>query len=71
MDAWEKHSLDQLLYFRSLSLREKMKAVEGMADVVRHFRRMRAEGRFHAVSARKGRGKPDKKGKSRQKKGDQ
>ena len=35
--AWEEHSLSQLRYFRSLSLREKMVAVQGMADVVRRF----------------------------------
>jgi hypothetical protein len=31
-----------LLYFRSLSLREKLEAVEGMAEVVRLLERMRA-----------------------------
>jgi hypothetical protein len=32
-----------LLYFRSLSLREKFEAVEGMAEVVRLLERMRAD----------------------------
>jgi len=44
--AWEKHELEQLVYFRSLSLRQKLQAVEGMADVVRHFRKIRSEGGF-------------------------
>jgi hypothetical protein len=43
-DAWEEHNLSQLRYFRSLSLREKMQAVEGMADVLRRFEEMRARG---------------------------
>jgi hypothetical protein len=39
--AWAAHNLSQLLYFRSLSLREKLEAVQGMADVARRFREMR------------------------------
>ncbi len=42
-EAWRAHNLSQLLYFRSLSLREKFEAVEGMAEVVRLLERMRAE----------------------------
>lgn len=42
--AWKAHELDQLMYFRSLSLRKKLEAVEGMADVVRHFQKVREEG---------------------------
>lgn len=49
-EAWREHELSQLKYFRSLSLREKMEAVEGMADIVRRFERMRAEGRFRATT---------------------
>ncbi len=41
--GWDEHNLSQLRYFRSLSLREKLQAVEGMADVVRHFRQIRAQ----------------------------
>lgn len=44
--AWEEHSLSQLRYFRSLSLREKLEAVQGMADVLRRFEEMRARGEF-------------------------
>lgn len=47
--AWLEHNLSQLRYFRSLSLRSKLEAVQGMADVVRRFRQMRAEGRFRAA----------------------
>jgi hypothetical protein len=41
-ESWRAHNLSQLLYFRSLSLREKLEAVEGMAEVVRLLERMRA-----------------------------
>lgn len=40
--SWQAHNLSQLLYFRSLSLREKLTAVEGMAEVVRLLEQMRA-----------------------------
>lgn len=40
-DFWLEHNLAQLRYFRSLSLREKMSAVEGMADVVRRLEAIR------------------------------
>jgi hypothetical protein len=48
--AWETHNVSQLVYFRSLSLSEKMQAVQGMADVVRRFEEMRAKGEFHLLS---------------------
>ena len=41
--AWEEHNLSQLRYFRSLSLRTKLEAVEGMADIVRRFQELRAK----------------------------
>lgn len=44
--AWAQHNLSQLRYFRSLSLRARLEAVEGMADVIRHFEMMRTSGRF-------------------------
>jgi hypothetical protein len=46
--AWESHNLAQLLYFRSLSLREKFEAVQGMADIARRFQEMREQKRFIA-----------------------
>lgn len=48
--AWHDHNLSQLRYFRSLSLRAKMQAVEGMADVVRRFRQLRAQGKIRRAS---------------------
>jgi len=47
--AWAAHNLSQLRFFRSLSLRAKLEAVQGMADVVRRFREMRRQGRFTAA----------------------
>ncbi|MEO6078178.1 MAG: hypothetical protein ABIQ86_00130 [Steroidobacteraceae bacterium] len=44
--AWREHNLSQLLYFRSLSLRSRLEAVQGMADVIRRFEEMRRDGRF-------------------------
>ena len=44
--AWDEHNLAKLKYFRSLSLYEKLRAIEGMADVVRHFEEMRLKGGF-------------------------
>jgi len=44
--AWRAHELSQLRYFRSLSLRQKLEAVQGMADVLRLFKEMRQQGRF-------------------------
>lgn len=46
-NGWREHEISQLRQFRALSLREKMEAVQGMADVVRRFQQMRREGAFH------------------------
>lgn len=51
LDAWARHERSQALYFRSLSLQEKMEAVEAMADLIRHFEKMRAEGAFRPAVA--------------------
>jgi hypothetical protein len=48
--AWGRHNLEQLLYFRSLSLRQKLQAVEGMCDVARRFEQMRVLGKFRVGS---------------------
>jgi len=53
LDGWGEHELSQLRRFRALSLRERLLAVEGMADVVRRFEQMRREGAFHSGPARK------------------
>ncbi len=50
--AWIEHNISQLRYFRSLSLRAKLEAVQGMADVVRRFRQMRVDGRFSSPESR-------------------
>ncbi len=52
--AWHEHNISQLRHFRSLSLRARLEAVQGMADVVRHFRQMRVEGRFKESGIRGG-----------------
>jgi hypothetical protein len=44
--AWREHNLAQLRYFRSLSLRARMQAVQGMADVIRRFEELRRQGKF-------------------------
>jgi len=46
--AWREHSLSQLRYFRSLSLRARMEAVQGMADVIRRFEEMRRQGKLRS-----------------------
>jgi hypothetical protein len=45
-DAWRRHSLEQLQQFQALSLREKLAAVQGMADVVRRLTQMRVTGKL-------------------------
>jgi hypothetical protein len=46
--SWAKHNLEQLRIFRALSLRAKLEAVQGMADVVRHLSALRAAGKLYA-----------------------
>lgn len=50
--AWEAHRMAQLRRFRALSLRQKLQAVEGMADVARRFEQMRREGAFQSIESR-------------------
>jgi hypothetical protein len=45
-DGWRAHELSQLRRFSALSLREKLEAVEGMADIVRCLQQMRRKGKF-------------------------
>ena len=49
-DGWRAHELSQLRRFRALSLRQKLEAVECMADVVRRLNQMRREGTFRSGS---------------------
>ena len=44
--AWRDHNLAQLRYFRSLDLRARLEAVQGMADVIRRFEELRRQGKF-------------------------
>jgi hypothetical protein len=44
--AWREHELSQLRHFRSLSLRSRLEAVQGMADVVRRLEEMRRDGKL-------------------------
>jgi hypothetical protein len=46
--AWREHNLSQLRYFKSLSLRSRLEAVQGMADVIRRFEQMRRDGKFRS-----------------------
>ena len=45
--AWKEHNLVQLRYFRSLSLRNKMTAIEELCKIEQRFQQMRSSGRFH------------------------
>jgi hypothetical protein len=49
-DGWETHRIAQFRRFQALSLREKMHAVEAMAEVVQRFQSMRQEGAFRPGS---------------------
>jgi CRISPR-associated protein Csx17 len=47
-DGWEAHRIAQLCRFRALSLRQKLEAVEEMADVAGRLGEMRRERAFHS-----------------------
>jgi hypothetical protein len=48
--AWEQHNLSQLRYFRSLSLRGKMQAIENLCRIAQRFKQMRESGAFQCTS---------------------
>jgi hypothetical protein len=48
--TWEGSRRAQLHHALTLTLRERGEAVEGMADVVRRFQEMRAQGKFKTGS---------------------
>lgn len=50
-NAWTQHERSQFLYFRSLTLQQRMEAIEAMADLVRHFDKIRGEGAFRPAPA--------------------
>ena len=50
LTTWEGSRRAQLRQWRKLSLRERLCAVEEMADLSRHFADMREQGRFQDLS---------------------
>ena len=52
--TWEGSRRAQLRRALSLTLRERMEAMEGLADVARRFQEMRAQGAFKLVAGREG-----------------
>jgi len=48
--GWEASERFQLRYFRALSLTEKLKAVEEMAEVAEHLQRRAWERRGHTAN---------------------
>lgn len=46
--AWREHERSQLQFFAALSLRAKLAAVEGMADVLRKFEQLRRDGKLRS-----------------------
>ena len=41
-EAWEKHRLEQMLQFRSLSLRQKMQAIEELGVIARRLQKIKS-----------------------------
>lgn len=50
LTTWEGSRRAQLRRALELTLRERLEAVEGLADVVRRFEEMRAKGEFTSAS---------------------
>ncbi|MBI3371901.1 MAG: hypothetical protein HY017_09130 [Betaproteobacteria bacterium] len=50
LTTWEGSRRAQLRHALALTLRERMGAVEGIADVARRFQEMRAQGKFKTGS---------------------
>jgi hypothetical protein len=46
LTTWEGSRRAQLRHALTLTLRERLEAAEGLADVVRHFQQVRARGGF-------------------------
>ena len=49
--TWEGSRRAQLRRALTLTVRERMEALEGLADVARRFQEMRAQGAFKSASA--------------------
>lgn len=45
--AWRKHNLESFQYFRSLDIRTKLSAIEGMADTARRLQELRQKRKDH------------------------
>ncbi|RKZ43973.1 MAG: hypothetical protein DRQ48_10325 [Gammaproteobacteria bacterium] len=41
--SWHKHNLENFEYFRSLDIRTKFSAIEGMADTMRRFQKLHSQ----------------------------
>jgi hypothetical protein len=50
LTTWEGSRRAQLRHALTLTLRERMEAVEGLADVARRLQEMRAQGKFKSAS---------------------
>lgn len=50
LTTWEGSRQAQLRHALTLTLRERMEAVEGLADVARRLQEMRAQGKFKTGS---------------------
>ena len=48
--AWQVHNMENFRYFRSLNLRTKLEAVQGMADIVRRFQALRAQRKLQTTT---------------------
>jgi CRISPR-associated endonuclease/helicase Cas3 len=58
LTTWEGSRRAQLRHALKLSLRERLQAAEGLADVARRFREMRARGQFRTVRSDAARPRP-------------
>ena len=48
--TWEGNRRSQIRYGMSLTLRQRMQAVEEMADLARHFEQLHKQGKFISAS---------------------
>ena len=56
LTTWEGSRRAQLRQALKLTIRERLEAAEGLADVARRFQEMRAQGKFKAATDKKGLG---------------
>jgi hypothetical protein len=43
IDPWQQHRLEQMMHFRSLPLRQKMQAIEELAEVARRLKKIKTQ----------------------------